>query len=660
MLSCALAGEATVVVEHLRDLGPVNRLLFGGNLEAMPLADAQGPAMTGGGVWDPVKREPVAAVLAALRQAGVTTLRYPGGCWVHHWDWGRAVGPLAQRPQVAFGLPEFLRVCAELKAVPVITLADFLPAARDPRHHADLLEYLNAVVGANPTGGEDAATLRASDGRREPWGVRFVEYGNESFHGGHVDFGQLFASQVERLTPERYAERFRSVRSALKAVDPTVQVGAVLDNDLSDPWTEWTRVVLAGTAREADFLITHWYYPSVGDADAATLPLPGMFRTAFAAPRQIESRMRALRQLIRENAGRDVPLMISEYNANFSLREPALRFSLGAAVAAVDLLRVMQDPALGINAAHYWQSVDGYWGGLRTAGGLRRRPMHLALELMAKHLGERQVGTTVTCGSYDHDGGWGVDPGRGDPAEFALLGDPRAAGSAWTRSQSAGAETTIVDGELRVRVDGATRDYFGASIVIGVERADTWRVSAEVRTTGFTTSGVQLQVGDVRGWDATKSVVLSDALRAGEWTRLSVDYVPLHDTNALLITPRRRAASEAGTFQVRNLTIQRIQRRSPGRMPELSVFATTRGNGAAQRTAVVLINRRLDGVLTVRLPGLSASGATAEVLSGPSPMASNESDDQVRVTPVAVRSVEGGLMLDLPPHAVVVVSATTR
>jgi hypothetical protein len=163
---------------------------------------------------------------------------------------------------------------------------------------------------------------------------------------------------------------------------------------------------------------------------------------------------------------------------------------------------------------------------------------------------------------------------------------------------------------------------------------------------------VQLQVGDVRGWQATKSVVLSEPQRHDDWTPISVDYLPLHDTKSLIISPRRREAAEAGQFSMRNLTIQPFRLRSAGRVPELAAFATT----TAKHTAVFLINRRITGALTVHLAGVSFANAQGEVLTGPSPDATNEQGDVVVVKPLVIRAVANGIAVDVPPHAFAVVN----
>lgn len=578
LLVCAtplMSGEAVVTIDSASVIGPVNRLVLGGNLQAEPAGEDQS-GNRGGGIWDPERRTPVPTVMAAIREAGITSLRYPGGCWAHYWDWRLAVGPVEQRPQRRFGLPEFLAVCGELGAEPVITLPDFLSEAEEAQVMAELAEYLRAPVGRNVTGGGDAAALRERDGHREPWPVLRFEYGNETFHGGHHDFNELFAGRLEHRTPADYIRRFHAVRAAMHAVDPTLRIGAVLDNDLSDPWTPWTRTVIAGVAKDADFLITHLYYPSVTDADAPGLPIPAVFRAAFTAPRQLAGRLNDLRGFIRATAGRDVPLAITEFNANFSLREPALRFSLGAAVMSTDLtLMLLEQPS--IDCAHYWQILDSYWGTVATTGtALRIRPAHLTQTLLQRHLGSERLACQIACTAIDSNGGWGVLPARGTAGEAGPAGVPRPLNGAWTIGAMDGSSATDIGGVLHIdiRDGGKELDWYQASQVVGVEPADRWRVTAEVRTQGLSTSGVQLQVGDVRGWEATKSVALSEPVTAAQWTTARVDYLPLHDTTAISITPRRRAAREAGAVEVRNVQMQPWRERSLGATPGLAALAT--------------------------------------------------------------------------------------
>lgn len=57
-------------------------------------------------------------------------------------------------------------------------------ARGDADDAADLIEYLNAEVGSNPNGGTAWAEVRAANGHKEPYNVRYFEIGNEMNQGG--------------------------------------------------------------------------------------------------------------------------------------------------------------------------------------------------------------------------------------------------------------------------------------------------------------------------------------------------------------------------------------------------------------------------------------------------------------------------------------------
>lgn len=165
------AGEvasARITVEAAKPVGRVNPWVLGSNLLGYQV-DAWLPVGPdyhdrGAGVWDPEARRPVAEMVELARRSGLSVARWPGGCGTHVFDWKKTVGPVERRPLQQFGLPEFLRTCEAMAAVPLITLADYHGTAQDA---ADLVEYLNA-----PDDGKHLwARLRAQDGHPQPWRV---------------------------------------------------------------------------------------------------------------------------------------------------------------------------------------------------------------------------------------------------------------------------------------------------------------------------------------------------------------------------------------------------------------------------------------------------------------------------------------------------------
>ena len=125
---------------------------------------------------------------------------------------------------------------------------------------ADWVEYCNAPNdGSNPNGGTDWAEQRAADGSPEPFAVPYWEIGNEVF--GSWETGNDPVGST-------YAKNFNTIADAMKAVDPTIAIGLVVDPTNAT----WTRTVLSnpGTTDRADFLIAHTYFAQFSSAASVT------------------------------------------------------------------------------------------------------------------------------------------------------------------------------------------------------------------------------------------------------------------------------------------------------------------------------------------------------------------------------------------------------
>ncbi len=97
-------------------------------------------------------------------------------------------------------------------------------------------------------------------------GIKYWEVGNECY--GKWETGYQIADQsVGTLTPKEYGEDFRIFAAAMKAVDPTIKIGAVV-YDLDD---EWNAGVLPEVQNSADFLSVHEYFTTVKDASMANI-----------------------------------------------------------------------------------------------------------------------------------------------------------------------------------------------------------------------------------------------------------------------------------------------------------------------------------------------------------------------------------------------------
>ncbi len=165
-----------------------------------------GYALLQPGQWGRFKGLPVRKdVGEGLVAMGLTVLRQ-GGCMINapEYRWKKMIGPRDQRPPYAgfwhpcssntWGIFDFLNFCeaAGMLGVPDVNMGE------TPQDMADFVEYVNGSPDS-PWG-----KRRAADGHPEPYGLKYVELGNEE----HVD--------------ENYWRLFRPMAEAMWAKDPHI------------------------------------------------------------------------------------------------------------------------------------------------------------------------------------------------------------------------------------------------------------------------------------------------------------------------------------------------------------------------------------------------------------------------------------------------------
>jgi hypothetical protein len=195
-------------------------------------------------VWDSQMNAP--EVQDLLKAASVGVLRYPGGSYgdIYHWKTNTAPGGYVA-PGTDFD--SFMGTVKKLGAQPML-IANY--GSGTPQEAADWVRYANVTKG---------------------YGAKFWEVGNELYGNGH--YGTHWETdQHADTSPSAYAHNVLDYVSAMKAVDPTVKVGAVLampgnwpDGVMASGETsDWNHTVIPVIAGKADFVIVHWY-PSVSD-----------------------------------------------------------------------------------------------------------------------------------------------------------------------------------------------------------------------------------------------------------------------------------------------------------------------------------------------------------------------------------------------------------
>jgi alpha-N-arabinofuranosidase len=660
LTGCAAAQpEATIRVHPDRALGPVNHRVLGNNQVGYDPAALFGTASVdeysryGAGMWDPVARRPVPEAVRLTKEMGMPVARFPGGCGVHSYDWKQTIGPPAQRPHWAFGLDEFLRVCAATDSEPLLTVSDYTGTPQDA---ADLVEYLNAPAdAANPW-----AQRRAANGHPGPYHVRWFELGNETDHGNHE------MKPPRRMSPREYAAWVIDCSLKMKAIDPTIQIGALVATT-GKPDEPWNHTVLPLVKDAVDFIIVHTYAVGVWGEG----PLPASDRlmcAALAAPGQLAQTLAEYRALIRRHCGRDLPLAITEYNASFVQEKPLpYRLTLGAALFCGDYLRVLLQPDTNVLMANYWQFINEYWGELK--GPVKgedqpyvKRPAYYVHWLYGNHFGDTLVAAEAESPTFDCEGYGSTLPAKGTvlrPAPQVLPGD-LLAGATLASSEGDGWRVAAEDHALAFTLGAFQGNTYPLLARLPVVPGRGYRLTGEAKTEGGP-AGTKLgvQVGDDRGWPATHSAAAQDGLEAcRDWTPFSVEYLPLADSRGihLLLRCEDKPPSARATLRLRSLRVEAVLPAAFPAVPMLTVNASTSADGRTLYLMVVNKSADRDLLTELDLGGSRARSARLWTLTGPALHATNEEDPMTcTVTERPVASMTAPLRLTFPARSMTAV-----
>ena len=186
-------------------------------------------------------------LVEALRELKVPVLRWPGGCFADEYHWRDGIGPQEKRPTMinsnwggtiednSFGTHEFLDFCEMLGIEPYISGN---VGSGSVEELAKWVEYMTAKDGT-------MADERKANGRQEPWKVKYLGIGNESWGCGGC------------MRPEFYADMYRRYQTYCRNFDGNrlfkVASGA------SDYDYDWTEVLMKGAGKNMNGLSLHYY-----------------------------------------------------------------------------------------------------------------------------------------------------------------------------------------------------------------------------------------------------------------------------------------------------------------------------------------------------------------------------------------------------------------
>jgi hypothetical protein len=203
-------------------------------------------------VWDAQLGSTTTSTL--LHQAGVQLIRYPGGSYadIYHWKDNTAPGGYVA-PDTDFDT--FAGSVKATGAQPIV-IANY--GTGTAQEAADWVQYANQT---------------------KHYGVKYWEIGNENYGNGHYGSSWEADDHADK-SPTAYANGLVAYAAAMKAVDPSIKIGAVLTTPGNWPdaivadgdAASWNQTVLSIAGPSIDFAVLHWYPGGTDTSDALAKP----------------------------------------------------------------------------------------------------------------------------------------------------------------------------------------------------------------------------------------------------------------------------------------------------------------------------------------------------------------------------------------------------
>jgi alpha-N-arabinofuranosidase len=324
-----------------------------------------------------------ADVFDKIKRLKPAFIRWPGGNVAQDYRWMWGIGPRDERvtwtnlswknePEPSdFGTDEFVMFARALGAEPSITV-NVEGRGATASEAAAWVEYCNG-----PSTSKYGA-MRAANGHAKPFGVKFWEVGNEIWGDwvrGHSD-------------AETYARNYNRYAQAMRAVDPSIKVIAVGDNDMN-----WNRTVLREAGRNINYLAIHHYY---GRREMQGDPLNLMARPLF-----FERFYTRVEQLLDELGLNDrVKLAINEWGLDLPSER---QYSIEPALYGARLMNVFERSGEIVEMSAVSDLVNGWPGGIIQAGrqSVFVSPIYLVNQLYGEHRGDQLLKTTVSSPTFN-------------------------------------------------------------------------------------------------------------------------------------------------------------------------------------------------------------------------------------------------------------------
>ena len=257
-------------------------------------------------------------LLAALQGLAPPFIRWPGGSYASIYKWKDGIGPAVSRKYnpntiwggysdyYGFGTDEFLELCRQLGAAPMIVLA---ATGTDPAQLEYALEWVHYLVDPPTT---EWGRRRAANGHPEPYRVPYIQIDNEPMN--------------HKLSPDAYAAIVNLYGPRLRAIAPQSKIvacGQKRSNDMN-----WSEKLIDLAGQNFDILGSHNYEYE-----------PENYATGV---RRIEDYLEKLVEYVRRSAHPRIEIAVLEWGV-----VPHLRLAGGPARGRQPALLRKAEPGAG-------------------------------------------------------------------------------------------------------------------------------------------------------------------------------------------------------------------------------------------------------------------------------------------------------------------------
>jgi alpha-L-arabinofuranosidase len=205
-----------------------------------------------------------------LKQLHSGMWRLPGGNFLSDWVWSDAIGDIDKRPPMFdyawnamqvndVGMDEFMTLCKLIDVDPYVTVNAGLGDAHSAEEE---VEYLNGSVNTY------MGALRARNGHREPYHIKYWNIGNEpwgTFQIGYTDLKFYVLKNNEFAKAMRRADSSITLIGSAKMMEPMWLKGENRSRyvDNLDPMfgsdVDWTGGLLGKSWGTFEGIAQHWY-----------------------------------------------------------------------------------------------------------------------------------------------------------------------------------------------------------------------------------------------------------------------------------------------------------------------------------------------------------------------------------------------------------------